>query len=131
MPYTEKCALGYFQGEMLTHKLLTSTTSLTDLLSTTHASITLPRKSMLEAALKQPGSYVPSLAEMAKLYYSLHPFNGNPLAAKGFKSPSGEYLTSTEQSDKSFYMIDFERGIITGGLSKQYSKLQLRLFYLF
>lgn len=131
MPYTEKCALGYFQGEMLTHKLLTSTTSLTDLPSTTHASITVPRKSMLEAALKQPGSYVPSLAEMAKLYYSLHPFKGNPLAVKGFKSPSGEYITSTEQSDKSFYMIDFERGIITGGLSKQYSKLQLRLFYLF
>ena len=26
-------------------------------------------------------------------------------------------------------MIDFDHGIIAGGLSKQYAKLQLRLFY--
>ena len=86
---------------------------------------------MLEETLKQPGSYVPSLAEMAKFYYSLHPFKDRPLMALGLQEPRGEYLTSTEQSSSSFYMIDFDHGIIAGGLSKQYAKLQLRLFYLF
>lgn len=131
MPYTEKCALGCSQGELLTHKLLTSTASLTDLLATVHPGIDLPRKSMLEATLKQPGSYVPSLAEMARLYYYLHPFKGAPLEASGFEKPDGEYITCTEQSEKTFYLIDFNHGVITGGLSKQYSQLQLRLFYLF
>lgn len=131
MPYSERCALGYQQGEVLTHKLLTSSSSITDIITQAHTGITLPRKSMLEETLKQPGSYVPSLAEMAKFYYSLHPFKGKPLMVLGLKDPKGEYLTSTEQSNTSFYMIDFDHGIIAGGLSKQYAKLQLRLFYLF
>lgn len=129
MPYPEKCALGYGQGEVLTHKLLNN--SLTDLQHQKHIGVNQHRMSMLEATLKHPGSYVPSLAEMAKLYYSLHPFKGAPLVADGFESPMGAYITCTEQSDKTFYMIDYDYGVITGGLSKQYAKLQLRLFYLF
>lgn len=131
MPYSERYALGYQQGEVLTHKLLTSSSSINDIITQTHTGITLPRKSMLEETLKHPGSYVPSLAEMTKFYYSLHPFKGRPLMALGLQDPKGEYLTSTEQSSSSFYMIDFDHGIIAGGLSKQYAKLQLRLFYLF
>ncbi len=131
MPYSERCALGYQQGEVLTHKLLTSSSSINDITTQAHTGINLPRKSMLEETLKHPGSYVPSLAEMTKFYYSLHPFKDRPLMALGLQEPRGEYLTSTEQSSSSFYMIDFDHGIIAGGLSKQYAKLQLRLFYLF
>lgn len=42
-----------------------------------------------------------------------------------------EYLTVSESSDKTFYLIDMENGIVTGTLSKQYAGLRLRLFYLF
>lgn len=129
MPYSERCALGYQSGEVLTHTLLSSTTS--DITTQAYTGRALQGKSMLEQTKKQPGSYVPSLAEMAKFYYSLHPFKGKPLMALGLKAPKGEYITSTEQSNGSFYMIDFDHGIIAGGLSKQYAKLQLRLFYLF
>ncbi len=85
---------------------------------------------MLEAAQKQPGSYVPSLAEMAELHYQLRSNGVNAIWGK-FDIPNGEYLTSNESTGQTFYMMDMETGIITGTCSKQYAKMQLRLFYLF
>ena len=43
----------------------------------------------------------------------------------------GEYLTSSESSGNSFYMMDMQKGIINGSASKPYSKGRIRLFYLF
>ena len=43
----------------------------------------------------------------------------------------GEYLTSSESSGNSFYMMDMQEGIINGSASKSYSRGRIRLFYLF
>ena len=85
---------------------------------------------MIDEVQRHPGSYVPSLAEMTALYYQLH-FSERDTVWKQFEIPNGEYLTSSESASQSFYMMDMENGIITGTLSKQYAKMQLRLFYLF
>src|SRR5574344_1360736 len=125
MPFPETCALGYANGESLTARLM-------DLQEKTKPSLSLITKTdMLTEIRKHPGSYVPSLSETVKLYYQQHPMDGKVKIPKEYDVLFGEYLTSSEQTDKTFYMIDFANGIITGGLSKQYSSQQLRLFYLF
>ena len=65
-------------------------------------------------------------AELAKLYH--HRQLGETVGCEPMR---GEYLTVSESSDKTFYLIDMENGIVTGTLSKQYASLRLRLFYLF
>ena len=85
---------------------------------------------MLQEAARHPGSYVPSLGELAKLYYLLE--CAKPSKLKGLIAPlQGEYLTSSESGKDSFYLMDFTNGIVTGGLSKRYARAKLRLFYLF
>ena len=67
---------------------------------------------------------------MTALYYLLR-CSERDTPWEQFTIPRGEYLTCSESTSQSFYMMDMENGIITGTLSKQYAKMQLRLFYLF
>ena len=131
IPYGTNCALGYTNGAELT-TLLIGKSQLKDTGDALDADtgLSLSRKMMIDEAQKHPGSYVPSLAEMVTLYYQLR-YSDRDATWKQFEIPSGEYLTSSESSSQSFYMMDMENGIITGTLSKQYAKMQLRLFYLF
>lgn len=131
MPYTDKVALGYMSGQALTARLQPAEPTLTGILNHAHTGLALPAPQMLDEAAKHPGSYIPSLGEMAMLYYRMHPFDDAASLPMDFTSLSGEYLTSSEATEKTFYMIDFDHGVITGGLSKQYARLKLRLFYLF
>lgn len=131
IPYGTNCALGYTNGAELT-TLLIGKSQLKDTGDTPDADtgLSLSRKMMIDEAQRYPGSYVPSLAEMTALYYQLRcPEKGTVWGQS--EIPSGEYLTSSESTSRSFYMMDMENGIITGTLSKQYAKMQLHLFYLF
>jgi outer membrane biogenesis lipoprotein LolB len=131
IPYGTNCALGYTNGAELT-TLLIGKSQVKDADDALHADtgLSLSRKVMIDEVQKHPGSYVPSLAEMTALYYQLR-FSERDTVWRRFAIPSGEYLTSSESASQSFYMIDMENGIITGTFSKQYVKMQLRLFYLF
>lgn len=124
MPYGEQCAFGYADGADLTQRLIDKYRQ------TEHAyrrnGGLLARKEMLAEVEQHPGSYVPSLAELAQLYH--HRQLGETVGCEPMR---GEYLTVSESSDKTFYLIDMENGIVTGTLSKQYASLRLRLFYLF
>lgn len=120
MPYDETCALGYADGAALTQRLIGHKSSQEN-------TGLLPREDMLSEVSRKPGSYVPSLAEMADFHY--HTFLSRP--DSGCEPLHGEYLTCTESSDDTFYLIDMDRGIVTGSVSKQYARLKLRLFYLF
>lgn len=131
IPYGTNCALGYTNGAELTTLLigksqLKATVDAPD----AETGLSLPRKVMIDETQKHPGSYVPSLAEMTALYYQFY-CSEKGAVWEQFEIPSGEYLTSSESNSQSFYMMDMENGIITGTLSKQYAKMQLRLFYLF
>ena len=85
---------------------------------------------MLQETARHPGSYVPSLGELAKLYYLLECEKASTL--KGLTDLlQGEYLTCSESGKDTFYLMDFSNGIVTGGLSKRYAQAKLRLFYLF
>lgn len=131
IPYGTNCALGYTNGAELT-TLLIGKSQVKDTGDALHTDtgLSLSRKVMIDETQRHPGSYVPSLAEMAALYYQLRCSERGTVWGQ-FETPSGEYLTSSESDKQSFYMIDMENGIITGTLSKQYAKMQLRLFYLF
>lgn len=131
IPYGTTCALGYSKGAELT-TLLIGKSQLKDMGDAPDADtgLTLSRKMMIDEIQRHPGSYVPSLAEMTGLYYQLRCSERSTVWGQ-FEIPSGEYLTSSESASHSFYMMDMENGIITGTLSKQYAKMQLRLFYLF
>ena len=132
MPYPDDCALGYTHGEILTERLIEHSEdgSLIDVISQAHTGLFKPSKLMLSVQSRYKGSYIPSLGEMVHLYYLLQPYSEvkmpdsmNPL--------QGEYLTSSESSEKSFYIMDMNEGIINGSASKPYSKGRIRLFYLF
>ena len=131
IPYGTNCALGYTNGAELT-TLLIGKSELKDTDDALYAdtSLSLSRKMMIDEVRRHSGSYVPSLAEMTALYYQLR-FSEGDTAWGEFDIPDGEYLTSSESTPQSFYMMDMENGIITRTLSKQYTKMQLRLFYLF
>lgn len=125
MPYPEDCALGYADGASLTQRLLemqgqglSGKQSLPGL------------RSMLEEVKQHPGSYVPSLGEMARLYCLLEYGNGFQEQA-GITPLEGGYLTCSESTEQALYTLDFTHGIITGLLSKRYAQGKLRLFYLF
>lgn len=125
IPFSERCALGFAKGDYLTSKLVASQDK-------AKQPVVLNSKTdILTEIRKHPGSYVPSLQEMVNLYYHLNPVDKKKSRPIEYDIPLGEYITSSEQTDKTIYMIDFTNGIITSGLSKQYSSQQLRLFYLF
>jgi len=124
MPYGEQCAFGYADGAGLTQRLIDKYRQ-TEYAYRRNGGLPT-RKEMLSEVERHPGSYVPSLAELARLYYR------RQLGETAGCAPmQGEYLTASESSDKTFYLIDMENGIVTGTLSKQYAGLRLRLFYLF
>ena len=123
MPYLDDCALGYADGASLTQGLVEAN-------GRTKQGSPLGRQTMLQEAARHPGSYVPSLGELAKLYYLLECEKASSL--KGLTAPlQGEYLTCSESGKNTFYLMDFSNGIVTGGLSKRYAQAKLRLFYLF
>ena len=123
MPYPDNCALGYGDGASLTQGLVEAD-------GQNKQNSFLDRQTMLQEAARHPGSYVPSLGELAKLYYLLECEKASSL--KGLTAPlQGEYLTCSESGKNTFYLMDFSNGIVTGGLSKRYAQAKLRLFYLF
>ena len=123
MPYPDDCALGYGDGASLTQGLVEAD-------GQNKQNSFLGRQTMLQEAARHPGSYVPSLGELAKLYYLLECEKASSL--KGLTTPlQGEYLTCSESGKDTFYLMDFSHGIVTGGLSKRYAQAKLRLFYLF
>ena len=110
MPYPNDCALGYADGASLTQSLLEAN-------GQAKQSPFFGRQAMLQEAARHPGSYVPSLGELAKLYYLLECDKASSL--KGLIGPlEGEYLTCSESGKDTFYLMDFSNGIVTGGLSK-------------
>lgn len=117
MPYKESCALGYVHGVILTQMLLSK-------MSVNES------ESMLTLVQTHKGSYVPSLGELAKVYYLQQPYSKFTFSSE-YKPLVGEYLSSSESSEKTFYFLDFTTGSVSGGLSKRYAPMNLRLFYLF
>lgn len=117
MPYKETCALGYTHGASLSQMLI-SKTGINE------------SKSMLTVMQTHKGSYVPSLGELAKVYYLQQPYSKFIFSSE-YEPLEGEYLSSSESSDKTFYFLDFTTGAVAGGLSKCYTPMKLRLFYLF
>ena len=123
MPYPDDCALGYSDGASLTQGLLEANIQ-------NKQGSPFGRQTMLQEVARNPGGYVPSLGELAKLYYLLECDKSSSL--KGLiASLQGEYLTCSESGKDTFYLMDFSHGIVTGGLSKRYAQAKLRLFYLF
>ena len=123
MPYPKECALGYADGASLTQGLLEANGQ-----ARQHSYF--GRQTMLKETTRHPGGYVPSLGELAKLYYLLECSKSSIL--KGLIVPlQDEYLTCSESGKETFYLMDFSNGIVAGGLSKRYAKAKLRLFYLF
>lgn len=118
MPYGKECALGYSDGAKLTSILRNK--NIPD-------KGNLQGKDMLSQVSSHPASYVPSLAEMSSLYYQLH----NSDSHLDIEAPAEEYLTSSEATASTAYIIDMTHGIITGNVSKRYFRGKLRLFYLF
>lgn len=118
LPYPEDCALGYKNGCSLCQVLLEK-----------HKRD--DSEEMLTELLSEKGAYVPTIAELAYLYYLLQPYAGGSLKIEGIDWPEGEYLSSSESSDSTFYMFDFNHGVVTGAFSKQFARLKLRLFYVF
>lgn len=117
MPYPEYTAFGDKDGAKLTSILLKREGKNNE-------------SSMLSIIGKCHGSYIPTLAEMAEVYYLMQPY-ANTRLAEWVEPLSGEYLTSSESSDSHFYGIEMKKGVVISNYSKQYAQLKLRLFYLF
>lgn len=123
MPYPNDCALGYADGASLTQGLMEAN-------GQAKQTPFFGRQTMLQEVARHPSGYVPSLGELAKLYYLLE--CAKPSTLKGLIAPlQGEYLTCSESGKDTFYLMDFSHGIVAGGLSKRYARAKLRLFYLF
>ena len=112
MPYPDNCAFGYSDGAGLSKSLMSSKTPIA------------------EALEKNRCAYLPSLAEMASLYYKLQPYAHSDLANL-IEPFTGEYITSSESSDATLYGINMTNGVIMSNYSKQFATLKLRLIYLF
>ena len=132
MPYPDNCALGHTYGEILTERLVghSDNNSLADAVSQAHTGLFKPSKLMLSVLSRHKGSYIPSLGEMVHLFYLLQPYCEIKMT-DSLIPLQGEYLTSSESSGNSFYMMDMQEGIINGSASKSYSRGRIRLFYLF
>ena len=117
LPYKESCALGYVHGAILSQMLI-SRMGINE------------GESMLTVMQTHKGSYVPSLGELAKVYYLQQPYSKFQFPSE-FAPLEGEHLSSSESSEKTFYFLDFTTGVVAGGLSKRYAPMNLRLFYLF
>ena len=132
MPYPNDCALGCVTGATLTEGLVFHKNE-NDPVGTTaksHTGLVMPSKKMLTLVSCHKGSYIPSLSEMARLYYLMQPYS-NQKMPECFQPLEGEYLTSSESSTQTFYTMDMGGGVVNGSSSKAYSKGRVRLFYLF
>lgn len=125
LPYPESCALGFTNGCALSRSLLRK------FKGGTREGMTDRSDEMLSELLTVKGAYVPTVAELVHVYYLLQPYAEKQLVAEGMELPRGEYLSSSESSDASFYMFDFNHGVVAGAFSKQFARLKLRLFYVF
>ena len=85
---------------------------------------------MLAEVEKHRCGYIPTLTEMAHIFYLSQPYAHSHLPEL-IEPFNGEYLTCSESSDHNYYGIEMGRGIVMSNYSKQYAKLKLRLFYLF
>ena len=132
MPYPDNCAIGYTNGMILTERLIGSSenSSLTEAISKAHTGLFKQPKQMLSVLSSHKGSYIPSLGEMFHLYYLLQPYSKVKIP-DSLIPLQGEYLTSSESSENTFYMMDMQEGIVNGNCSKRFSKGRIRLFYLF
>lgn len=117
MPYSAETAFGFKDGASLTSGLLKSKSGKEE-------------GSMLVVVEKHRGSYIPTLAEMADIYYLLQPYAHTKLGDL-IEPFNGEYLTCSESTNHNFYGIEMSKGIVIPNYSKQYASLKLRLFYLF
>lgn len=125
LPYPESCALGFTDGCALCSTLLQKYKGGEAKRVIDHG------EEMLSELLAVKGTYVPAIAELAHLYYLLQPYAESPLRVEGLELPIGEYLSSSESSDDTFYMFDFSHGVVAGMFPKQFTRLKLRLFYIF
>lgn len=116
IPYSDKTAFGHTDGAILTSALLNKKGG--------------KEESMLTQVEKRHCSYIPTLAEMAQIFYLLQPYSHSNFSEL-VEPFNGEYLTCSESSDHNFYGIEMGKGIVMSNYSKQYAKLKLRLFYLF
>ena len=116
IPYSDKTAFGQMDGAMLTSALLNKKGG--------------KEESMLAQVDKIRCSYIPTLAEMAQIFYLFQPYSHSNLSEL-VEPFNGEYLTCSESSDHNYYGIEMSKGIVMSNYSKQYAKLKLRLFYLF
>ncbi len=85
---------------------------------------------MLMSVQDQPSAYLPTLNELVSLYCLVNPLKGDNKWLQPLPLLAGQYLTCTQSTESSFYLFDFDSGVITQG-SKSYSKAKVRLFYLF
>lgn len=117
IPYSEKNAFGNKDGAELTSRLLNKKREKED-------------GTMLAEVEKHHCSYIPTVAEIAHMFYLFQPYAHShiPELIEPF---SGEYLTCSESSYHNFYGIEMGKGIVMSNYSKQYAQLKLRLFYLF
>lgn len=117
IPYSENTAFGNKNGSTLTSRLLNKKRGKED-------------GAMLAEVEKYHCGYIPTLAEMAHIFYMSQPYAHSHLPEL-IEPFNGEYLTCSESSDHNYYGIEMGRGIVMSNYSKQYAKLKLRLFYLF
>lgn len=119
--YADDCALGYADGAEITNLLLRGITE--------KENIRLPDETgMLYQVKNHPGSYIPTLAELAELYRKVT--EGHSVLGD-IRCATGMYLTCSESGDETIYAMDMLTGEASGYVSKRHGRLNLRLFYLF
>jgi hypothetical protein len=118
LPYPTTCAFGYAHGSRLSKALLSESKE-------------VKANDMLSILSTMKGAYIPSVAEFAHLYYLMQPYSETKFPIQNFMLPEGSYLSSSESSSSTFYMFDFTDGAVSGAFSKRFSRLKLRLFYVF
>lgn len=117
IPYSENTAFGHKDGAELSSRLLNKKIGKED-------------GTMLVEVEKHHCSYIPTVAEMAQMFFLFQPYAHSHLPEL-IEPFSGEYLTCSESSDHNYYGIEMSKGVVMPNYSKQYAKLKLRLFYLF
>lgn len=117
IPYPDNTAFGHKDGAVLISRLL-------------NEKVEKEEGSMLIEVEKHHCSYIPSLAEMAHIFYLYQPYAHSHLPEL-IEPFNGEYLTCSESTDQNYYGIEMSEGVVMHNYSKQYAKLKLRFFYLF
>ncbi len=119
--YANDCALGYADGPEITNLLLRGITEKENIRL-------LDETGMLYHVKNHPGSYIPTLAELAELYRKM---NEGHSVLRDILFATGMYITCSESGDETIYAMDMLTGEASGYVSKRHGRLNLRLFYLF